>query len=95
MFHLTRKAYEDLKSIAIYTKENWGKSQRAIYLKMMDDAFLDLSNNPGHGRKADDMREGYYKYRIGKHLIFYHQASAGDIEIVRILHQRMDIENHL
>ena len=95
MFHLTSKAYEDLKSIAIYTQENWGQSQRTIYLKMMDDAFRELSDNPEHGRKIDDIRAGYYKYKIGKHLIFYRFVSETDIEIVRILHQKMDIESHL
>ena len=95
MFHLTQKAYEDLKSIAIYTQENWGKSQRALYVKMLDDTFHELSNNPKHGVKIDDIREGYYKYRIGRHLIFYRMISEHDIEIVRILHQKMDIESLL
>ena len=95
MFHLTQKAYEDLKGIAIYTQENWGKSQRVHYVKMLDDAFHELSNNPEHGVKIDDIREGYYKYRIGRHLIFYRMISEHDIEIVRILHQRMDIESRL
>ena len=81
MFHLTLKAYEDLKSIAIYTQENWGKSQRALYLKMMDDAFHELSTNPEYGMKIDNLREGYYKYRIGKHLIFYRRVSKKDVEI--------------
>jgi toxin ParE1/3/4 len=95
MFFLTSKAYEDLKSIAIYTQENWGESQRNIYLKMMDDAFNELSDNPNRGRKIDDIRTGYYKYKIGKHIIFYRLVSESDIEIIRILHQKMDIESHL
>ena len=71
MFHLTRKAYEDLKGIAIYTQEKCGESQRAIYLEMMYSAFRELSAKPDCGVKIDDIRKGYYKYRIGKHLIFY------------------------
>ena len=95
MFRLTRKAYEDLKGIAVYTQENWGKSQRGIYLKMIDDAFHELSAHPGHGKKIDDIREGYFKYRIAKHIIFYRMVSKKDIEIVRILHQRMDVESNI
>ena len=95
MFHLTRKAYEDLKGIALYTQKNWGKSQRILYLKMMDDAFHELSAKPGQGRKIEDIRAGYYKYEIGRHLVFYRMVSEGDIEIVRILHQSMDVESHL
>jgi toxin ParE1/3/4 len=32
---------------------------------------------------------------VGRHLIFYRQLSEDAIEIVRILHGRMDIETHL
>jgi len=39
MFFLTQKAYDDLKAIALYTQETWGKSQRTIYLQMMDAVF--------------------------------------------------------
>ena len=95
MFFLTSKAYEDLKSIAIYTQENWGVSQRNIYLKMMDNAFNELSEDPDRGRKIDNIRSGYHKYKIGKHFIFYRLVSESDIEIIRILHQKMDIESHL
>jgi toxin ParE1/3/4 len=31
---------------------------------------------------------------VGRHLIFYRQR-ADSIEIIRILHDRMDIESHL
>ena len=93
MFHLTQKAYGDLKDIAIYTQKNLGKSQRILYVKMLDDAFHELSDNPEYGVKIKDIREGYYKYRIGSHLIYCRKISEHDIEIVRILHQRMDIES--
>ena len=95
MFRLTCKAYCDLKDIAGYTRENWGRSQLGIYLKMLDDAFHELSANPEYGKKIDDVRKGYYKYRIGKHIIFYRKASKNDIEIVRILHERMDVKSHI
>ncbi|WP_425286991.1 type II toxin-antitoxin system RelE/ParE family toxin [Nitrosomonas communis] len=41
------------------------------------------------------MRESYFKYGVGKHVIFYRRTGKGRIEIVRILHGRMDIEQHL
>jgi len=94
MFQLTQKAVEDLKGIAIYTQENWGKNQRNLYLKMIDSAFHELSTNPRLGTKVDDIRAGYLKYRIGSHLIFYRMA-YDDVQIVRILHQRMDVESNI
>ncbi|MER2511221.1 MAG: type II toxin-antitoxin system RelE/ParE family toxin [Nitrosomonas ureae] len=92
---LTQKAREDLLSIGHYTRKQWGKAQQIRYLTQLDSAFRDLAVNPDIGRTCDDIREGYFKYSVGKHVIFYRHREKGQIEIVRILHGRMDIEQHL
>ena len=94
-FYLTRKAKADLKSIARYTAQKWGVNQRNIYLTQMDRTFHDLSNMPDLGRRCDYIREGYRKCKVGKHIIFYRDAGPEEIEIVRVLHERMDIETQL
>jgi len=94
-FYLTKKAKADLKDIARYTRETWGREQRNVYLKKIDDIFHQLSNNPAQGRNCDHIREGYRKYGIGKHYIFYRTIAPDQIEIVRILHGSMDIEERL
>ena len=53
-----------------------------------------LSDQPHLGIARDDIRKGYRVYHVGRHLIFYRQKSTG-IEIIRILHDRMDVETHL
>lgn len=58
-FHLTRKAKTDLKEIANYTEKVWGRKQRNIYLKKVDDAFHDLARMPNKGLNCDDIRKGY------------------------------------
>lgn len=93
-FRLTTKALADLKSIARYTEDTWGREQRNKYLTKLDESFHALAEKPHMGRTCDDIRDGYRKYHIGRHLIFYRQANK-DIEIIRILHNRMDIEIHL
>lgn len=55
----------------------------------------DLADKPDIGRACNDIREGYYKYGVGKHLIFYRHKGEDQVEIVRILHGRMDLEQHL
>jgi len=82
-------------SIGRYTRKQWGKTQQTRYLSQLDAAFHDLADKPDIGRACDNIREGYYKYGVGKHLIFYHYKEEDQIEIVRILHGRMDIEQHL
>lgn len=93
-FTLTKKAKADMLSIGRYTMQKWGKVQRNKYLKQLDTAFFELAKTPEIGRKCNDIRNGYYRYGIGKHLIFYHRTN-NDIEIVRILHGSMDIEQHM
>jgi toxin ParE1/3/4 len=93
-FFLTNKAKTDLKNIARYTHQEWGISQRNFDLTQIDQAFYLLAQLPDHGRKCDDIREGYRKYKVGKHVVFYRLVEE-DIEVVRILHERMDFEQHL
>ena len=61
----------------------------------MDKAFYDIAKMPEKGRNCDYIRLGYRKYGVGKHLIFYRQVDNNSIEIVRILHKRMDARKQL
>ena len=94
-FFLTKKAKDDLKAIGRYTQDTWGHKQRNRYLALLDAAFSDLTVHPLMGRDCSDIRPGYRKYGIGKHLVFYRQIESEEIEIVRILHERMDVGQHL
>ncbi|SEF55737.1 type II toxin-antitoxin system RelE/ParE family toxin [Nitrosomonas ureae] len=94
-FTLTQKARTDMLSIGRYTRKQWGKVQQRRYLSQLDSTFHDLADNPTSGRACDGIRVGYYKYGVGKHVIFYRHAEKDRIEIVRILHHRMDIEQHV
>ena len=90
-FSLTEAAKADLKSIATYTQRRWGKEQRRIYAKQFDDAFHMLANTHEAGVACDVIKVGYRKFPIGSHVIFYRARSDTEMEIVRILHKRMDL----
>lgn len=92
-FTLTRKAKADLKSIAAYTQRKWGKEQRNIYARQFDDAFHMFSENPAVGNKCDFIKQGYRVFQVASHTVFYRSLSQSAIEIVRILHKRMDAKN--
>ena len=94
MFRLTRKAGEDLKSIARYTQKTWGVAQRNKYLTQLDKRFSVLADAPTVGRSCEALRPGYCKYHEGRHLIFYVLIPEW-IKIVRILHDSIDAELHL
>lgn len=92
-FRLTARAVEDMKAIGRFTERNWGRWQRNKYLSMLDSCFQTILHQPEIGIQCGDIRSGYRKYHVGRHLIFYRQVDIY-IEIVRILHDSMDIELH-
>ncbi|MAT92466.1 MAG: plasmid stabilization protein ParE [Halioglobus sp.] len=94
-YSLTKAARADLKSVAAYTQRRWGKEQRRVYSKQFDDAFLLLANNPDAGLSCDHIKEGYKKFPTGSHTIFFRILSENEIQIVRILHKRMDVARQL
>jgi toxin ParE1/3/4 len=72
-----------------------GSIIRDRYLTALDKAFRALAKDRLKGRNCEEIREGYRKHQVGKHIIFYHAIDANLIEIVRKLHERMDIETRL
>lgn len=94
-FVLTEKAKGDLKAIGLYTQSTWGKLQRNRYLSALDEEFSEIANHPEIGVDCGYIREGYRKYPVGKHVIYYRKLGKDLIEIVRILHESMDIDAQL
>ena len=93
-FTLREKAETDLLSIGRYTQKKWGIKQRNRYLNQIDPTFSLLADNPDNGKKCDHIKQGYFKYTVGKHDIYFRKIETR-MEIVRILHQRMDVNQHL
>lgn len=94
-FTLTNLAKADLKEIATFTQNRWGREQRDLYLQMLDVSFQQLAVNPLKGKDCSDIRIGYRKFNAGSHEIFYRQTLTDTIEIVRVLHRHMDFETRL
>ena len=94
-FTLSKKAKNDLRSIAAYTQRKWGKNRRRVYLKQFDDTFHMLANSPNLGVQCDFIKAGYRRFPVARHLIFYRGISSSKIRIVRILHKRMDAKAQL
>ncbi len=92
-FKVTKKAFDDLLHIGKYTHNRWSATHRNLYLKQLDDCFQKLAENPNMGINSDYIKEGYYKFPQGSHLIFYKSTSKRSITIVRVLHKSMDFES--
>lgn len=70
------------------------RDKHARYLAGIRDVLVELAADPHIGKARDDLVEGLRAYPAGRHLIFYFGADEG-IDVVRILHERMDINRHL
>lgn len=67
--------------------------QAEAYHTEIVEVFEGLASGLKVGRRAD-IREGYFKYAIGSHVIYYLLADA-EIAVIRVLHRRMDVNRHL
>lgn len=90
---LTNKAVQDLKGIWNYTFDIWSENQADKYYDQILNYCDRLSHNPELGREYFNMHKGLRGSKINKHIIFYREISDHEIEIERILHERMDIKS--
>jgi toxin ParE1/3/4 len=88
------RATSDLEVIWDYTVAGWGVEQAESYTRTIWNAVSLLSIDPRRARPCDDVRAGYMRYAVGSHVIFMRQPDENTLEIVRILHQRMDPRRH-
>ena len=93
-YRLLPRARADLEEIWRYSFETWSMEQADDYISRLVEAFEAVADGSRIGRPADHIREGYLSLPVGSHLVFYRTVSA-EIQIVRVLHQRMDFQRHL
>lgn len=86
-------AIADIDGIWDYTAEMWGVDQADRYTDDIRDACNDLAAGKKQGRTSD-VRDGYLKYSVGKHFVFFVRTCDG-IAVIRVLHQQMDTDRHL
>ncbi len=93
-FRLTRPAIRDLTEIGRYTRETWGEEQARRYRTAITARLKWLCWNKTLWRERPELREGVYTYPEQNHVIVFWEYEDG-IEILRVLHQRMDLVSHV
>ena len=94
-YHLTNKAVEDLSDIWNYTLVTWSERQADLYYEMLINFCMEIANNPAIGKNYDGISEELYGLPANKHVIFYKVIANNKVEIVRILHGRMDLKKRI
>jgi len=95
-FHLivAPQAQRDIISILRYTGETWGENQLLAYRKMLDEAVKSIGENPNLGHGSTDLSATHRMYLVGSHVIVY-RIQDDLISVVRVLHQRMSLTQHM
>jgi toxin ParE1/3/4 len=94
-YQLTNKAVEDLANIWDYTFQEWSEVQADKYYTYLLECFQKLADNPKLGKTYYEVTEFLIGYRATQHIIFFRKISNDSIEIIRIVHSRMDLKNSI
>jgi toxin ParE1/3/4 len=92
---LSPAAQIDLEQIWDYTCHRWDVEPADEYLRELQRAIELAAVNPQIGRACDEIRPGYRKLAAGSHTLYYRVTPEGVIDVVRVLHQRMDVDRNL
>lgn len=81
-------ARQDLADIYDYSRATFGDPTAERYITAFFEAFDALSTTPNLGVVCDDIRQGYRRLPVRKHVVFY-RVEVERVEVIRILHRRM------
>lgn len=93
-FVISKKAVADLEEIWLYTVEKWSADQADRYYNLIFDEINYICRNSNSGKSMEHVRKGYRASKVKSHFIFYRIVND-TIEVIRILHERMDIGNRI
>src|SRR6266849_887314 len=110
-FRLSRPAQADLKHILTISQQRWGSEGRRRYALVLAAAMRRVALDPRHptAREHDELRAGVRSFHIQHargddpeakvrrpvHVLFYRVIEPGLIEIIRVLHERMEPRRHV
>ncbi len=94
-FLISKKASEDIEKIWLYTYENWSQEQADRYYNLILDEIEYIAENFESGKSVDYIKKGYRATVVKSHIIFYKKSKHNIVEIIRVLHQKMDVENRI
>jgi toxin ParE1/3/4 len=94
-YKFTQKAVYDLTQIWTYTLHKWSEDHADRYYHMLLENCKVIAINPEIGKNYFGIAENLFGFKAGRHLIFYRKINDNEVEIIRILHEQMDIKNRI
>jgi toxin ParE1/3/4 len=93
-FRLTRPAIRDLSEIGRYTRQARGEEQACRYRAAITARLKWLCRNKPLWNERPELSEGVYTRHEQSHVIVFREYAVG-IEMLRVLHERMDPVRHV
>jgi toxin ParE1/3/4 len=91
---LSVKASKDVKSILLYTLQEFGERQSRLYFEGLTEVLEKLAFDPKLGKLFSVVKnQPILRYRFQSHVLFY-SVRTGGIFIIRILGGQMDFTRH-
>ena len=93
-YRIRATAVKDLDGIWEYTFRKWSKDQADRYHGLIISEIEYVANNKPAGKDMSHVNEGYLVTYVKSHMIFF-KRQKDIVHVIRILHQKMDIESNL
>jgi len=95
-YKISKKALADIEEIWDHTAENWSTEQADRYYNLIFEEIEFIAENPLTGKDYSHIRKNYRSSIVKSHLVFYRiNNKKHEVEIIRVLHQRMDVEDRM
>jgi toxin ParE1/3/4 len=91
---LFEAAARDIEDVLEQSLADCGQLPAEKYYEPLKRCVELLSENPGMGTGAENVRAGYRRFPHESHVVFY-RASPQGILVVRVLHKRMGLGQHI
>ena len=105
---ISRPARADLASILATSLERWGEDGRSRYAALLAAAMRKVAADPegpttrartelAPGIRSFHLRQARRAHGVGApvHVLYYRATVDDSVEIVRVLHERMDPQRHV
>lgn len=87
-------AESDLLEVWLYTAEEWNLTQADSYIDQIHEGLSKLIKHPEMGKDRSDLRKSYRSLIVNHHIAFYRLVDD-EIQIMRVLHESVDVPTHL
>jgi toxin ParE1/3/4 len=93
-YRISEAARSDLDGIWEFTFHKWSKEQADRYYSLIMSEIEFIAGNLTSGKPMNHVKKDYFTSYVKSHMILF-KRNEEIVEVIRVLHQKMDIESNL